>query len=215
VPDAPACDDPAWANLLAQARAGSAEALGRVLDEFRPALLQMAGAELDSGLRPKGGASDLVQQSFLEAQRDFRDFRGLSRAEALAWLRNILHNNLLDLARQYHGTGKRRLEREVPLGDLAGGDILPGPDSTPNSQAARHEQWDLVRAGLGRLSQEQQAAIRLRHEENKTFAEIGQALGRSEEAARKIWARAIDELRLLLHDDSSIHHGLPSAAEPQ
>jgi len=198
-------NDPAWAELLAQAHAGSAEALGRLLEGFRPLLFQMAEADLDSALRPKAGASDVVQQAFLEAQRDFKDFRGQTRGEALAWLRHILQNNLLDLARRYHGTDKRRLQREMSVEELAGADSLAASTSTENSDDKRREQWELIQQGLQRLSAEQQTAIRLRHREGKTFAEIGQALERSEEAARKIWSRAIDELRLYLRgsDDSS------------
>jgi len=189
------------AELVARARAGSHEALGQLLEGFRPFLLQMAEEDLGSGLRPKAGASDVVQQSFLEAQRDFKSFRGLSRAEALAWLRHILQNNLLDLARRYNATEKRRLNREVSFDDVAGVDGLPGDSSTASHLVDRREQWERTLQGLQRLSAEQQEVIRLRHQEGKTFAEIGQALQRSEEAARKIWARAIDELRLNLGSD--------------
>src|SRR5436190_19888330 len=100
-------NDREWAELVDRARAGSDEALGQLLEGFRPFLLQMAEEDIGSGLRPKAGASDLVQQSFLEAQRDFKSFRGMSREEALAWLRHILQNNLLDLARRYNATDKR------------------------------------------------------------------------------------------------------------
>jgi RNA polymerase sigma-70 factor (ECF subfamily) len=194
--------DPTWMERLHQAHAGSIEALGKLLEDFRPFLNRLAEEDLDSSLRPKEGASDLVQQSFLDAHRGFKDFRGHTQAELLAWLRHILQNNLLDLARRYHGTDKRRLQREVSLDKLANADGLAGENSSVNSQANRREQWELVYQGLQRLSPEQRSAILLRHKEGKTFAEIGQVLERSEEAARKIWSRAIEELKRSLRDSN-------------
>src|SRR5436305_11185825 len=108
-------------QLLAAARAGSTEALGRVLETCRRYLLLVAERQLDPKLRAKGGASDLVQQTFLEAQRDFARFQGTSEAELLAWLSRLLQNNVGDLARRYRGTGKRDIEREV---------ALPGSDAS-------------------------------------------------------------------------------------
>ena len=67
---------------LAEARAGSQEALGKLLESFRAYLLLIAQCELDAELRAKGGASDLVQQTFLEGQRDF--------AQAEQWYRKSL-----------------------------------------------------------------------------------------------------------------------------
>src|ERR687883_158141 len=95
------------ARGLAEARAGSREALGRVLEACRGYLLLVAERELAPDLRPKGGASDLVQQTFLEAQRDFARFRGDSEEELLAWLRRLLLHNVADFSRRFHGTGKR------------------------------------------------------------------------------------------------------------
>ena len=77
-------------GLLAAARAGSREALGRVLEGCRRYLLGVAEGELDPDLRSKGGASDIVQETFLEAQRDFARFQGSSPEELRAWLRQVL-----------------------------------------------------------------------------------------------------------------------------
>ena len=74
-------------DLIAQARAGSAEALGQLLVTYQRYLLLVAERELDPDLRAKGSASDLVQETFLEAQRDFARFQGSSRDELRAWLR--------------------------------------------------------------------------------------------------------------------------------
>src|SRR5262249_1313717 len=83
-------------SCLAAARTGSTDALGRLLDEYRPYLLGIANEEFDADLRARGGPSDLVQESLMEASRDFANFRGRQQEELLAWLRGILRNNLAD-----------------------------------------------------------------------------------------------------------------------
>src|SRR4051794_35904655 len=68
----------ALAARLAAARAGSNEALGQSLEPFRRYLLEVARQAVGPALRAKGGASDLVQETFLEAQQLFPRFDGKS-----------------------------------------------------------------------------------------------------------------------------------------
>jgi len=63
-------------ELIHQAHGGSSEALGQLLDGCRGYLLRIAGEDIDPRLRAKGEPSDIVQETFLEAQRDFGEFRG-------------------------------------------------------------------------------------------------------------------------------------------
>src|SRR6516162_6479595 len=100
---------------LAAARTGSSEALGQALQACRGYLLLLAKRELDPDLRAKGGASDLVQETFLEAQRDFAHFHGNSAEELRAWLRRLLLNNVANFTRQYRERAKRQVGREVSL----------------------------------------------------------------------------------------------------
>ena len=68
-------------------------------------------------LRRKVDASDLVQETMLEAYRDFDRFDGHSEQQWLAWLRKILDHNAADFVRRYGGTAKRAAGREVPFRD--------------------------------------------------------------------------------------------------
>src|SRR5687767_11518555 len=123
-------------RLLQEARAGSWDALGRLLDSCRPYLLVAAQQDIGSQLHAKQGASDLVQETFLEAHREFSSFRGQTEAELIAWLRKILQNNVIDFARRYQEAEKRRVSREIPLGacDAANNPVetLAGSTQTPS-----------------------------------------------------------------------------------
>jgi RNA polymerase sigma-70 factor (ECF subfamily) len=183
------------ARRLSAARAGSREALGEALEACRCYLLGVADRELDDRLRAKGGASDLVQETFLEAQRDFARFDGQTEEELLAWLRQILRNNLANFARRYRGTDKRNADREVVLGggNEAGGAAPPlaAGTPTPSQQVSADEQrLELLRA-IDRLPEDYRRILTLRYLEERAFDEIARLMGRSDNAVRKLWARAV------------------------
>ena len=62
--------------LLEQARQGDQEALGRLLEAQRAALHRLAERQLDGRIAVRVDASDISQQTFLEAHRSFRQFAG-------------------------------------------------------------------------------------------------------------------------------------------
>jgi RNA polymerase sigma-70 factor (ECF subfamily) len=190
------------ARWLEAARGGSAEALGRLLEGCRRYLLLVANRQLGPELQAKGGASDLVQETFLNAQQHFDGFHGHTEGELLAWLRCILLNQLANFARRYQGTGKRRADREVSIDTDSAADGLREhlrTDSiSPSGHARRHEQAELLEQALARLPEVVRQVIRWRHQEQMSFEEIGMHLNRSPEAARKLWARAIQQLRQVL-----------------
>jgi RNA polymerase sigma-70 factor (ECF subfamily) len=164
-------------------------------------LLLVARKELSPELLKKAGASDLVQESFLEAQRGFEGFRGKSEAELRAWLRRILLNNIANLSRLFRDTDKRQLDREVAGEDTAIEglvDILSDRCESPSSQVAAHERDEALERSMAQLPELYRQVIRWRNYERCTFEEIGGRLGRSAEAARKLWARAVEQLQQLL-----------------
>lgn len=189
---------------LSAARAGSAEALGKVLEACRPYLLAIANEELDSDLKAKVGPSDLVQESCAKAQTIFHHFEGRERKDLLAWLRQILLNQLAGYRQRFRQTLKRDVAREVPLAGaasaaLAGALLDPAP--TPHARATAAEERAAVEAALSRLPERYRRTVVLRHLEGKSFADVGRELGCSADAARKVWLRALVQLKAVLESN--------------
>src|SRR4051812_26573615 len=92
-------------GLLVAARDGGPADVWSLLALYRDYLTRLAAARMPPGLRAKAGPSDLVQDTLLEAHRDFARFRGRTEAEWLGWLRRILVHNLGHFERRYFGTG--------------------------------------------------------------------------------------------------------------
>jgi RNA polymerase sigma-70 factor (subfamily 1) len=190
-------------ELLRRARGGHREALGKLLDAFRRVLLHRAQRHEPMGLRPKCAPSDLVQETLLEAQRDFECFRGETPEELASWLTRILNNNLGDLLR-YQACRRRDLRLELPLEDAeATGDLkeqLPDARPNPEQEAFSRERQEAIRRALRELSGRSREAVRLRYEEKLRFEEVGARIGCSAEAARKLCTRAIREIQVSVSD---------------
>jgi RNA polymerase sigma-70 factor (ECF subfamily) len=184
-------------QLVESARQGDKNAIGQLIQDCRGYLMFIANHELDSYFSPKLGASDLVQDAMLSAQRCMGGFEGQSRDELLAWIRGILINDIKE-TRQRFRTAKRDLTREQPLSDRSTGkhaNQIPAGEATPATDAIAREEADRLKNVLEILSPEERKIIDLRNWQRLSFAEIGEQTGCSAEAARKRWSRAIIRLQ--------------------
>lgn len=182
-------------KLLQEARDGNPQALSGLLDSCRDYLLAVANSELETWLQGKIGASDFVQETFVAACKNFNDFRGTTEAELLGWLRVILRRQISTTGRSYRFTEKRSVDREVPLNNLA---KTTSNNLNPLSELLRDENVERLKKAIAQLTPDYRAAIELRSIEQLSFIEIGQRLGRSEDASRKLWGRAMIVLSELL-----------------
>lgn len=191
----PGSDAERW---LPAAQAGSKDALAQLLEAYRGYLLLIATQEIDPALRAKGGASDLVQETMMEAYQDFAQFHG-GEEELLAWLRRLLRNNLANFARRFRDTRKRQMAAEVPLeggaSSTAPARTLIDEDPTPSENAVANEQAQAVEKALQQLPEDYRQVILLRYREELSFEEISQVMSRSANAVEKLWLRAIERLR--------------------
>ena len=193
-------------QLLALARADNEPALGQLLELYRPYLALLARLQIGRRLQSKVDAADLVQETFLEAHRNFARFRGATEKELVSWLRQILAANLADLIRRYLVARRRdvRLERELTI-DLdhssqALGEGLVAGQSSPSEQAAHREQAVLLAEALARLPEHYREVLILHHLEGLSFPEVGRRLGRSLDSVKNVWTRALATLRRSLGD---------------
>jgi RNA polymerase sigma-70 factor (ECF subfamily) len=197
-------DDCELARLLRQARAGEAEPLGRLLEMYRGYLTLLARLQIDRRLQGKIDAADLVQDTFLEAHRDFVQFRGATEGELVAWLRRILASNVANVVRHYRGTRRRDvcLERRLAVElDESSRDLdrgLAAKQSSPSQQAIRREQAVLLADALDQLPADYREVIILRQLEGLSFPEVARRMERTLDSVKNLWARALARLSRLL-----------------
>jgi RNA polymerase sigma-70 factor (ECF subfamily) len=180
--------------LLEAARTGDKEAQGRLLETCRRPLLYFARRQLNPDLRAKGGGSDVVQDAFVKALREIDTFQGCTPDQLLAWLRVIVQHTVANFTRQFH-TEKRQAALEV---SREAATIREDPrHAVPSASDAviRQEETEAIKRVLTQLPSLHVQVIRMRIEEDLSFKEIGRRTGRTSEAARQIWRRAVAEVR--------------------
>jgi RNA polymerase sigma-70 factor (ECF subfamily) len=188
-------------TLLRRACAGDGEACGRLLDTYRGYLTLLARVQMGRRLQGKVEPSDIVQEVFMEAHRDFQQFHGQSEAELLAWLRRLLATSLTDQVRRYRGTQRRdlRLERQLALDlDESASALergLAAPDSSPSERASRREETLQLAEAMERLPAGYRDVLLLRHFQGLAFADIAQRLGKSVDGVKHAWLRGLARLQ--------------------
>jgi RNA polymerase sigma-70 factor (ECF subfamily) len=186
-------------RFLPAARDGCSEALGQILQAYRPYLLAIAAEAMDQGLQAKDGASDVVQETFLEAVRDFSRFHGVSGEQLRAWLRCLLVHRLSKRGRRFRKSRKRLIDRECRLQRLLSDDAEEFPlfalDPTPSENVVDQEQMDRLRLAIEQLPQDYRRVVQLRYQEGLTFEEVGERMGRTATAARLLWRRALERIK--------------------
>jgi RNA polymerase sigma-70 factor, ECF subfamily len=178
------------------------------LEAGRKYLLLVANREMGYDLKSKEGASDLVQETLLEAYRDLGRFTGRTEKEMRGWLRRLLMHKVAHAVRRYRHVGKRRLAREVSLdsGDSSRTlvNALATDQTSPGGHAVRREEEAAVLAALDRLPERMRFTVLWRHHEACSFDELGRRLGCSNVAARKLWLRALELLQRELNSGTEM-----------
>jgi RNA polymerase sigma-70 factor (ECF subfamily) len=140
-------------------------------------------------------ALDLLQETYLQAQRRLGTYRG--EAPLGAWLRAIALRKALDWRRRAISPLRRTAELKENMGSVEG-----------NGNGVRfHSEKAALRKALLALSPQQRAALLLREWEGWSFREIASAIGCQENTARVHHTRAKEKMR----DKMRAHVGDPEA----
>jgi RNA polymerase sigma-70 factor (ECF subfamily) len=79
---------------------------------------------------------------------------------------------------------------------------LEAPGSSPSQRVARREQAVVLADMLGRLPEDYREVVILRHLEGLSFPQVARRMGRTLDSVKKLWARALAQLRDSLGDSS-------------
>ena len=191
-------------DLLKAARRGDVHCVGRLLEIYRHYLRILATTQIDRRLSARVSPSDIVQETLLEAHRDFVGFRGTTEREFIAWLRQILVNNLARTVERHLIAGKRDVRREVSMDGTRSAlersserlrSLLIDSGHSPSAAAQRHEHAVILADVLAELAADYREVIVLRNLEGLSFNDVAERLGRTSGATRMLWLRAIEQLR--------------------
>jgi RNA polymerase sigma-70 factor (ECF subfamily) len=199
--------DPTLDTLLVEARAGDQAALGRLFELYRNYLRLLARSLIHQPLQVRMDASDVVQETFLKAHREFRQFVGSDERELVAWLRQILVRTLSNQVKHHLAQGRDQRRQEsldvlLDRSSVAIQEQLADSVASPSAHAAGREQAVLLADALSRLPADYREVFILRNLEQVPVDEIAARMDRSSNAVRKLWRRAMAALKQALEAQS-------------
>lgn len=195
-------------QALREAKLARPGALGNLLDCYRPYLKLLARLQVAGRLQKELDPSDVVQETYLDAARDFPHFRGTTEAEFVAWLKRLLAANVADAHRRYLGTKKRNALRESQVLEILdrSSQMLErqpvAPGDSPSSSVARREQALRLAGAMERLRPAYQEVILLHHFQGMQFPQVAEQLGRTLHSVKNLWIRALVALKRHMGEES-------------
>jgi RNA polymerase sigma-70 factor, ECF subfamily len=197
--DPSATDD---AALLDRAARGEQAAFEELFSRHRPRLARAIALRLDRRLAARVDASDVVQDTCLEAFRRLPDYLRRPDLPLDMWLMWLAREQVLMAHRKHLIADKRAVGREVaPLpadSSAAVVQSLAGAGPSPSGLAAAAELAEKLRQALERLDNDERELILMRHFEQLSNGDVAKVLGIREPAASKRYVRALEHLRGIL-----------------
>lgn len=182
-------------DLLVRLHGGDREALETLLLQHLPWIEAQVRNRLGPVVRQDGETLDFVQEAMLDALRSGPRFVVESPDRFRALLLRIVENNVLDRVRYLQREQRdRRRHRGAASDSVLQLDEPVRSVTDPGDAASRNERVAWLQLALELLEPEDREAIRLREWDGLSFAEVGERLGVSEEAARKRYTRALPKL---------------------
>ncbi len=192
-------------SLIVAAKNGDKTALEKICERYIGRVHKIVTFRMGRNLREKAESMDLVQSVMIKVIRGIDGYDTGSESKFINWLAKIVENTIRDKI-DYFKAEKRRASSEVPIEGTNNEDesniaeIPDGISSTVAHQVELHEELSMLCKALDKIKDSHREVIILRDYAGMTFKEIGELTGSTEDAARMLYVRSIDEVTDILSD---------------
>ena len=181
-------------EAIAQARAGDAEAWGRLYHDYAPAIFRFCRRALPT----REDAEDATMEIFMKL-RDKLGQYDQTRSFS-AWLYKVAANHCWDILR------RRRIRQDKETDDLESVP-LEHPEPSQLEKLIEERSSEEVRRALEKLGTRARMALVMRYYSDMTYDEIADALGVRRAFVGVVLLRARHELRQALGGSSALAAG--------
>lgn len=192
-------------DVLQRACQGDTRGLNELFEAHRTRLCKMVKTRLNPQIQGRVDASDVVQDSFLEATKRLREYVEAPKAPLFLWLRQILGHKIIDVHRRHLGADARNAELEISLqqqrpqaSSVCIAAQLIGNVSTPSRLAIREETRVALQDAINQMDSQDREILVLRQFEELSNIEAAAELGIEPAAASKRFVRALQRLQRIL-----------------
>lgn len=182
-------------DLIERIKRGERDAFTPLFEKYRPRLAVLIHYRMGPRLRGSLEADDLLQETFLQAYRQFDHFAYRSPGSFFRWLARIAEHVIVDAAR-YEGRDKRDAGERVPLrSESHPSGIEPVDTETPSRLLTESEAVLRLMRKLDALPEQYRQAIVLAKVEGLSTQEMAEKMGKSREATALLLHRALKQFR--------------------
>ena len=192
---------PSEQSLIERARTGDGAAFEALCARHETALQEKIRQRLSVGLRRKVSVLDVLQEVYLEAHRGLPTFEPRGPGTFGVWLKKIAEFKAREAVRRHSGARKRDARREVSRGARADTGALPAQSPSPSEVAMGEEKRDEILQALSGLSSDDRRVIELVQLGRLPIGTVAEMMGRTPQATRRLYSRALGRLADLLHYD--------------
>ena len=177
------------------------------LDAYRSYLIVLALGQISRSLQARLDASDIVQDTLLEAYRKRDQFEGGEDPRQLAgWLRQLLSCNLIDALRtqqreQRDVRREQALQQELDESALGLDQLLAADESSPSQKLEKRFREVRVANAIEALPVHQRDAIVMRYFQKLSLEDIATQLQKTRPAAAGLLKRGLATLRERLSEE--------------
>jgi RNA polymerase sigma-70 factor (ECF subfamily) len=190
-------------DLVERARKGDAVAAELLFSRYRPYLRVICALQLPQMCQRREDASDIVQQTLIDATRAIGDFRGTTSAEFEVWMAKLLERNILQSLRR-NTAEKRDVRRETidwfptDSAQLIWHSLAVG-DSSPENSVFRGEAALQLAHALEQLPADQRMAVEMRYLGQHPLKFIAEYMDKSTGSVAGLIRRGVENLRDVLN----------------
>jgi len=189
---------PQQTDLIARFRAGDEVAFRTLFERHERLLRAHLASRIPAHVRRRFSVADVLQEACIVAFRRREDFEERGENAFRNWLFGIADRRLREEVRYHADASKRAADREVTRGARPGTAFFAGNRASPGSVAAASEMATRIRDAISELPDDYREVLNLALEEGLPLRDVAEHMGRSRDAIKKLYGRALLQLRLAI-----------------
>jgi len=180
--------------LIARVREGDESALRPLFDRYEGQVRARIRRRIPADLKRKFAVEDILQETYLTAYQRIGEFEHRGEGAFRAWISQIALYKLRDEIRRFRETRRRGERQEVSRGARPDTTFIQGTGPSPSQFAMGRELEARLEVAMAALPEDYREALTLVQARRLTLREAAESMGRSREAMKKLYARAVARL---------------------
>jgi RNA polymerase sigma-70 factor (ECF subfamily) len=185
-------------ELIEGFRGGDESALRDLFDRYEGMVRGRVDRRIPADLKRKFAVEDILQETYLTVFRRIGDFESRGDGAFGGWVATIALYKLREEIRRFRETRRRGESREVTKGARPDTLYFQGGGPSPSEFAMGRELELRLEAAMARLAPDYREALTLVQAKRLTLREAAERMGRSREAMKKLYARAVAKLAAMM-----------------